>query len=477
MICKNCGTYVPDNADKCQSCYMPIVRDEQSNKLITNRNISNEIVEEPIIIKQPVIVEKAIIVEQPLVNEQHIIEEVVECSDEVDEVEEVLPTASLKIEKKKIETNKVLLIVGITFGVLLLIGAIVAGIMLLTISNMEVEEQKEVNIKEEIVYEIEEVEKKEENVKKEDKYVENEIDEEEKENSEKEKDTALIGEHLTLEIDGKGKIKSNRFAKGLRIEDEVLIEGYYLPVGVYSISGDGVWNLLRPFGEGKNRKWDSIGTIESQEDNLVYLSYSDKEMKMDMEYRIGKVLANSYIVEVELNEPTYFTTYGKEGILNIEKIKEYEKPIIKEDNSIELKEEETTKDLDNSKIICEYIVGLGVIDNDFTREIKVSGEEKYGYVIPKGTYRVEGGTKDAYLVLVRNIKYEGKKQNIEYGAIEVSDKNVSYYLYDTKYIASEDDLPLSILQEDGKSVIIEFENDIFVHPDGRNGQIKFTLVD
>ena len=218
MICKNCGTYVPDNADKCQSCYMPIVRDEQSNKLITNRNISNEIVEEPIIIKQPVIVEKAIIVEQPLVNEQHIIEEVVEYSDEVDEVEEVLPTASLKIEKKKIETNKVLLIVGITFGVLLLIGAIVAGIMLLTISNMEVEEQKEVNIKEEIVYEIEEVEKKEENVKKEDKYVENEIDEEEKENSEKEKDTALIGEHLTLEIDGKGKIKSNRFAKGLRIE-------------------------------------------------------------------------------------------------------------------------------------------------------------------------------------------------------------------------------------------------------------------
>ena len=54
MICKNCGTYVSDNADKCQSCYMPIVRDEQSNKLITNRNISNEIVEEPIIIKQPV---------------------------------------------------------------------------------------------------------------------------------------------------------------------------------------------------------------------------------------------------------------------------------------------------------------------------------------------------------------------------------------------------------------------------------------
>ena len=81
------------------------------------------------------------------------------------------------------------------------------------------------------------------------------------------------------------------------------------------------------------------------------------------------------------------------------------------------------------------------------------------------------------LVLVRNIKYEGKKQNIEYGAIEVKDKNVSYYLYDTKYIASEEDLPLSILQEEGKSVIIEFDNDIFVYPNGRNGQIKFTLVD
>ena len=47
--------------------------------------------------------------------------------------------------------------------------------------------------------------------------------------------------------------------------------------------------------------------------------------------------------------------------------------------------------------------------------------------------------------------------------IEVKDKNVSYYLYDTKYIASEEDLPLSILQEEGKSVIIEFDNDIFVY--------------
>ena len=484
MICKNCGAFVPDNADKCSSCYMPIIKEEKGNSLVQRNKLSNEIVEEPIVIKQPVIVEKAIIVEQPLSVEQSISEEdIVEVVDydEDEKVEDEVITATLLNVDKKDKSNKFLLITGISFGVVLLIGAIIACIMLVKISNMEVKEEKDINIKEEIVYEIEEVEIKDEKIEKEDKEVE---DGETSDVKEEKNDVVLVGEHLTLQVNEDGKVRSNRFAKGLKLSEDYIIEGYYLPAGIYSINGDGLWDMLRPFGDGKNRKWESVGTIESIDNDLVYMSYSDKEMKKAVEYRVGEVIAKNPTILIEVTKDTYFTTYGKSAILNVEKIEDYEEPIVKEEEKkeeteikSELQKEEPIDKLDNSKIICEYIVGLGVIDNDFAREISVKGEMKYGYVIPKGTYRIEGGTKDAYLVLVRNIKYEGKKQNIEYGAIEVSDKNVSYYLYDTKYIASEDDLPLSILQEEGKSVIVEFDNDIFVHPDGRNGQIKFTLVD
>ena len=494
MVCKNCGTYVPDNSEKCPSCYMPIIKEEYNNSLVQRNKLSNEIVEEPIVIKQPIIVEKAIIVEQPLGVEQPIVEDnIVEVVDfeedrKTEDSDDFLTATPLKLDKnEKNNKNKVLLIVGISLGVLLLIGAIVGCIIMLTASNMDVKEENPTNVKEEIKYKIEEVETKDE--KEEKKTKEDKEDKEVKEGEtsdieEDTNDTVIVGEHLTLQVNEEGKVRSNRFAKGLKLAEDYIIEGYYLPAGVYSIKGNGVWDMLRPFGIGKNRKWESVGTIESQNDNLVYMSYSDKEMKKDVEHRVGEITAKNPTITVELTKETYFTTYGKSATLTIEKIKEYEAPVVKEEEKEEVKEtnnelqkEQPIEKLDNSKIICEYIVGLGVIDNDFAREISVKGEMKYGYVIPKGTYRIEGGTKDAYLVLVRNIKYEGKKQNIEYGAIEVKDKNVSYYLYDTKYIASEEDLPLSILQEEGKSVIIEFDNDIFVYPNGRNGQIKFILVD